>query len=249
MAQKTQRGVIDPLFIIVLVLVLAVGGFIYWKTAQNKEVQTTAQPSASSEQTNENIVPEGVYRLPIVDYGLTIPDDWVVSDIEYFDQSDDGTNDSFNMEFSKGDWKVAVSVDMGGKGGGSDCNYDGQEPELEECSTGKTITAEAIIDGICFSEYDITETNGKSYRIANLNTILPGVETRDCKVQDLGDVTGWIYLADISLSETGYDENQPSNMEVTLKYGDEVYARIPIDKISDPLYAEGVEILKSLQEI
>ncbi len=46
MFKKNQKGVIDPVFVIVLVLVLAVGGFVYWRTSNDNKTQDDANTQA-----------------------------------------------------------------------------------------------------------------------------------------------------------------------------------------------------------
>lgn len=74
MFKKNQKGMIDPIFIIVLVLVLAVGGFIYWRTSQDKDEDIT---QTSSQQIVKDQVTEQASDPAEQNEPKTIPDGWV----------------------------------------------------------------------------------------------------------------------------------------------------------------------------
>lgn len=77
MFKRDQRGVIDPIFVIVLVLVLAVGGFLYWRTS-TAPTEPQAPEGTTGIAQKENSVPEGLLEYRNDDLGVkfTYPEEW-----------------------------------------------------------------------------------------------------------------------------------------------------------------------------
>lgn len=51
MFKKNQKGIIDPILVVILVVVFAVGGFIYWKTTQKDDEKITQSSQVADSQT------------------------------------------------------------------------------------------------------------------------------------------------------------------------------------------------------
>ncbi len=144
MFKRNQKGVIDPIFIIVLVLVLAVGGFIYWRTTQKEE---TPQPVTQTTQVqNEEVVEEENSDEEL--FTVDLPDGWLLKEVK----GEIGQATGKYYVYENGTHTVEVQVEPGGgRGVMSDISWryqvNNQGDAFTVTSSNKTVCSED--EGFC----------------------------------------------------------------------------------------------------
>jgi len=94
MLKLNQKGALDPIVIILLVVVLAMGGYIGWTVLKSDKEETTETTQSNKETTEakqeeqvieDDNIPEGWVEYQNDEFGLSLyhPADWVVGDETY----------------------------------------------------------------------------------------------------------------------------------------------------------------------
>lgn len=139
MLKLNQKGALDPIVIILLVVVLAMGGYIGW-TILNKEKEEapaeTAQVTQQETQTEQqepvqedDTIPEGwvEFTSERINASFAYPEDFGSAEVKFYKPNSPGTGERFVLDFSSGpnylsvqgatsDWAPYTETNIGNKG-------------------------------------------------------------------------------------------------------------------------------------
>jgi hypothetical protein len=153
------------LLIFIIFLLLATSGFVGWRIYQQQKKNTQSQSSSSesSQPSTENQekkdeITYSDYKFKNTPFTITLPSTWKAEITEEYDQTNNGTNESYKGTLTgTNGWAVFFWFYQGGIGGYDPCD----EPGEKVCPTYTVKTSEKTPSGYYFMELSTSSNDYK----------------------------------------------------------------------------------------